>query len=556
MILLFFFCGLPHLGCGEMWCVQSPVYSTEGEAKKEMKRWPHRDIRIEKVSGGYVLILGTYASADEARNKWEKTVSVLPGSVIRRCDGNPTPEIKVTENQLLVSALKKKKGGNFHSALEDLKKALELEQGKSSVTARILFEIASCYENLNERELARDTYRKAVELDPTSGIAPLEVLYEEGFKAYKRKEFSRAMRIFSHYHTLYPKFRAQAYYFMACCLMELKQYRRAMYFFDIVIKEYPETIFATESLLALGNIGLIKPKIKVPLYLAGFDFALNPISAYNEVLKRDLPPDRKEQVLLSKAFGYMSMERPDLAHRVLVECVRKFAHGPYRAQARLALSRNLPSVLRMYEEKKDDLSILGVFFQVTSLNLPFPSDINMVKAIARAFKSLGFMEELQHFLKVARVKVASKDVAEVDRMISEINRPAQGKTEPSCEDFYREYQMAKERGSVPSSSLTLSVAECLFRSGRYGQSIPYYDYVVKYTQEMGEKIWAHLRLGQAQFRAGKKEEASKIFSTLKEETKEEFWTRVVESLEESEKWVEKYHLSYREKSPGMTSPSP
>lgn len=549
-------CFISPAWSAEMWCLQSPVYPTEGEAKRFVQKLSDKKVRIEKVKTGYVAVWGEFSSEEEARTRWEKDLSILPGSVIRRCDGNPSPELKTSDNNLFLIALEKKRAGDVRSALEHLKKALDLEKGKGGAEARILYEMAHCYDILNEKDQAREIYRQAIGLNPSLGVAPPEIIYEEGFKAYKRKEFSRALRIFSQYNALYPRFRPQAYYFMACSLMEMKQYRRAMYFFDRLIKEHAGTSYAMESILALGNIGLVRPKVKVPLHLASFDYAWSPISAYNEVLKKDLPPERRDQVFLSKAYGYLTMGRPDLAHQVLVECVRKFASGPYRAQARLVLARNLPAAVKIYEERKDDLGVISVFFQTSALNLPFPTNMDVVRAVAKAFRHLGFNEELHHFLKAARVKVASKDVAEVDRMIADANKPDEKKKELTCEDYYQEYEQVKAKGAVPASSLTLAVAECRFRLGDYRGSIPYYDYVVKYTAEGQEKIWAHLRLGQAHFRAGKKDEAEKIFSALKGVIKEEFWMRVVELTEETEKWRENYRQISLGTSPGTTSPSP
>ena len=540
----------------EKWCLQSPVYPSAAEAMKEAKKLPGKKAKVEKHPGGFILLLGEFDSEKEARAQWEKAVSILPGSVIRRCDEIPSLALPVPDDDLFVSALRKKKAGDYSSALADFKKALGLSKGSSGWQARILYEMAHCYEALKEKELARETFRQAIDKGPQLGVAPADILYEEGFKAYKRREFSRAIKIFSHYAALYPDFRLQAYYFMACSFMEMKQFRPAMHFFDYIIKEDPSTPYAIESTLALGNIGLVRPKVKVPLYLSHFGYAWDPISAYNEVLRKEIPPERRDQIILSKAYGYLTMGYPELAHKVLVDFVRKFAAGPYRAQARLILARNLPAAIQAYENKKDDLAVVGVFFQSLSLNLPFPTNISTIRSIAQALKNMGFKEELQHFLKAARVKVASQDVPELERMMAEVNKPAEGKVGMTCEDYYRAYESVKARGSVPSTALTLSVADCRFRAGDYGGSIPYYDYVAKYTLDGGEKAWAQLRLGQANLRLGKKEEAASILGTLKAEAKEEFWARLAEFTETDEKWMENYRMISRGRLPGTTSPSP
>lgn len=528
----------------ERWCIQSAPYANMMEAMGEAKQLGQKNSRVQKGEGGYIILINEFTSEKEARTRWEEVRARLPGSIIRRCDENPSLKSTDRASELFYSAVRKRKMRDYRGALEDLRQASEANKTQDTLISQILYETAQNQLAMGDKELSQETYRKAIGKGPAYGVAPAEILFEEGYKAYKRKDFPQALRIFSQYGALYPSFRTRADYFIACCLLEMKSYRAALQIFDRIVKDYPDTPYAMESTLALGNIGLIRPRIKPPISLSNFNYLWDPISAYDEVLKKEMPIERRDQIRLSKAYGFMIMNRPEMAHKILVECLRTFPSAS-KAPVRLLIIRNLPAAIRAYEERKDDLGVVGVFFQYSSLNLPFPTQVSTIRSIANAMKNIGLDEEARRFLKAARVKVDKRDIAEVEKIMAEVEKPKEVKEAKSCEDYYKEYELVKTAGGEPSMALTMAVGECKFRLRDYEGCIPYYSFVAGKSKDREEKNWARLRIGQAYFRLGKKEEAGGVFSTLKAEAGEEFWMRVTEFIEAEEKWVESYRLVSR-----------
>ncbi len=545
----------PTMG-GEQWCVDVATYHTMEEASQALAKLAGREgVKIDRQGGKYVISMGYFPSEKEASVKWEQVRRQFPESRIRRCDENPSVADDGAGQALYDGAVAKRNRGDYQGAVADFRQLMEITKSPR-ITLRARYEMAHCYLALGQKEVAYETYRKAIEEGPEMGIAPADVMAEVAYAAYKRKDFRQSIKVYSAYGSLYPANKAQSEYFIACSLLELKEYRRALFLFDKIVHDYPSTPFAQESILALGNIGLLRPKVKVPLSIDHFDYVWYPITAYDEMLKRDLPPERKEELLISKANAYMILGHPEMAHRVLVTCLRQYAASANAITYRNAIARNLPAAIRACEERKNYLGVVGIFFQSQALYIPFPTDVTSIAAIVRALTQLGLADEARVFLKATRVKVAAKDVPEIDRMLADVSRPPERPAIKTCEEVIKEYEAIKGTGTEPSPSLVMSVADCKFRAGDYAGSIPHYTMVIDRSKDAGERNWAHLRLGQAFYRMGKKEEAKGKLEALKGETGDEFWSRLAEYAYEDEQWKESYPIISQGRLPGMTSPLP
>jgi len=502
-------CKLAVASDSERWFVDISTHATMEEATAALTKLSSLEgVKILPQGEKYGISLGPFPTEAAAQAKREQIHGQFPGARLRRGDDNPSLAAENEALSIYEAAIAKRTKGDYQAALNELRKALEITRSPRLIT-RIHYEMAHNYLALGQKEVAYDTYRKALEQMPELGVTPPPVMAEVAYMAYKRKDFRQAIKIYSLYGSLYPTSRAQADYFIACSFMELKDYRRAMFLFDKIIRDYPSTPFAQESIIALGNIGLLRPKVKAPLALSHFDYVWYPITAYDEVLKGALPDEKRKELMISKAYAYMMIGRPEMAHHMMVHCLRNFAGDPRSIICRNAIARNLPAAIHAYAEQKDEWGVVGIFFQTQALHIPFPSDIASITAIARSLHSIGLSDEAAAFLKASRVKVEANNVIDVDRLLLEIARLPEGQVKKSCDEMAKECEALKEKGTEPPLSLLMSLGDCKFQAREYEAAIPHYTVVAERATDPKERNWARLRLGQAYYRIGKKRKPKK-----------------------------------------------
>ena len=84
------------------------------------------------------------------------------------------------------------------------------------------------------------------------------------------------------------------------------------------------------------------------------------------------------------------------------------------------------------------------------------------------------------------------------------------------------------------------LGDCLYNEGKYQQAIPMYKRSLESASEGEQNMWTLFNIGRGYANLGNKPMADKSFSSLKEDTGGEFWSRVVDYYAADKNWTDKY----------------
>ena len=461
--------------------------------------------------------------------------------------GVPGLEALHDPQKLFAEAERQRGQGHYTQAIDLYKKVAEKSPPDGDVAGRVAYRIAFCRDAMGERRMAEAEYVQAIEKWPGLDIAPAAILFAEGMKAYKDGKYERALKIFSAYGTGYPEKICQADFMMACSLMRQERYRSAMMIFDRIIEQYPHSSEAIESMVALGNIGLLAPKMKVGLSSVGYDCYLDPIGAYDRAIKikgRDWTTI--EHILYAKGYALWKQGRHEEAHKTLMQCVQSFRSSDQSPAYKSMVAINIGPLLKLYYTREDYASVVGAYFQATGQDVVLLPDVETAILIGKSLHRMGLFEDAVNFLKAARIKVSGNDAEEISKIIDSLGTTAPA-NEKVCEAVLNEYREVQGSGKSPAPGLAVRAADCLYQGKQYVDCIPIYGWALGHELSPDEKRWALLRLGQAHLRAGKEEEAKKVLDQLKALGADEFWMKLADFAYEDGKWTEKYKKVIKKK---------
>ena len=452
----------------------------------------------------------------------------------------PSPSAPEDARQLFAEADKQRGLGRYLQALDLYKKAAEKSAPDSDLAGRAAYRAAFCRDATGERRMAEAEYAQAIEKWPGLDNAPEHVLFNEGMKAYKEGRYDKALKIFAAYGTGYPNKTCQADFMMACALMRMERYRTAMMLFDRVIGQYPHSSEAVESMVALGNIGLLAPKMRVGLSSVGYDCYMDPIGAYDRAIKlRSRDWTNIEHIVYAKGYALWKQGRHEEAHKALMQCVQSYRSSSQSPAYRSMTAQNIIPLLKMYYGREDYASVVGAYFQVTGQDVVLLPDVETSIMIGNSLHRMGLFEDAVNFLKAARIKLNGKDADEIGKVLDNLGTAAPN-NEKVCEAVLNEYREVQGSGKAPAPGLALRAADCLYQGKQYADCVPIYGWAVGQELSPDEKRWALLRMGQAHLRSGKEDEAKKALDQLKAFGADEFWMKLADFAYEDGKWTEKY----------------
>ncbi len=82
--------------------------------------------------------------------------------------------------------------------------------------------------------------------------------------------------------------------------------------------------------------------------------------------------------------------------------------------------------------------------------------------------------------------------------------------------------------------------DCLYSKGRYQQAIPIYEQSLENASEGEQNMWTLFNIGRGYANLGNNSMTDKSFRSLKGESGDEFWSRVVDYYVADKNWTEKY----------------
>jgi TolA-binding protein len=225
--------------------------------------------------------------------------------------------------------------------------------------------IAECYTQMKDTKKADDAFLQALKRWPDYRDLPREVLVSLGFHFFRQGAYDNVVGAFSYYINVYPddSFRKEMSYLIARSLTEMQQYEPALKVFSTVIEKYPDTKEATESAIIMANIGVKRPGLKLPAYMAGVQYYKDPVATYDMVLSKNLPSmELTERILFQKAHALYQKNRFQEAFVTSISQLKRFPNGPCK-DATLAYLKAITEQLVDEDYKKADyLRVADTYF--------------------------------------------------------------------------------------------------------------------------------------------------------------------------------------------------
>jgi len=441
--------------------------------------------------------------------------------------------------KLFDEAEKHRSSGNYTLAIDFYKKIPQLSAHDGELAGRASYRAALCYDIIGEKKMSEAAYAGAVEKWPGLDMAPAAILYAGGTKAYDNRRYGDALKIFSAHQTLYPDDSRRAEYMMACTLMQQGRMNAALLLFNGIIERYPDSSEATESIVALGHIGLMSPKVRATMFMKGYEWTRDPISAYDAAIKRQTDPAAAERISYIKGCALMVLGRYEEAQRALFKCLKTYPLSYKIKVYQATVGLNLLPLCRILYEREDYAGVVSAYFHAAGNQVPLPVDAATVIIIGRSLNRMGLNEDASNFLKAARIKSFGKDAEEIGKAVDELGK-ASGVVR-HCDDILKEYREKQAGGNALTVGLAVRAADCLYTAKQYGDCLPIYQWALGNPMAMEEKRWVLLRTGKACQKTGNPDGARKAFGELKATGADEFWSKLTDFTVEDVKWTEKYN---------------
>ncbi len=340
------------------------------------------------------------------------------------------------------------------------------------------FSIADCYYQLHQKDSAENWYVYVQKKWPTGELffqgIPKDALRNFGNHSFEMHRFAEAIEVFSRYLSLYPEENNKAVlYAMADAYRETNQYNAAVKLFSHVIERYPGSKEAQEAAFMMATIGVTKPGMKFPSFMAGVSSYNDPIKAYDSLLEKNPPETLKEKLLFQKALALENNGRHKEAVDVYGVLLKRFVRGKYGEESRKNLSRNVVLAVNKYHESGDDVAIADLYFKVFAGGLLKAGDPDVMEKSGESLKNLGLYDDAAAvFGDMARSPRDTREEARVLLALADLDR-LRGRTEAAEEKLAGLLKRPIKDGEV-LKNIKINLANIYSGKKQYEKAIPLY----------------------------------------------------------------------------------
>ena len=317
----------------------------------------------------------------EATGAWEKLILVYPDSPL-------LPEAMYRVGDVLFAT------GKYNRAAEKFIAYLKKYPDGKFIKASH-FATGDCYYRMKKSELAVRWFEEARKKWPDMCDIPQTVLGNMGKSYMDTARFGDAFQVFSLHANLYPATDAgkSASFNMAHAADESGHASLAIKLYSLFINKHPEAKESDESALALANLGVSKPGMRVSLNVAQMDDYREPLQTYNRLLSKDAAVgDLSERIVLMKAKALEKKGAVKDAISSYLDMLGKFPRGKYRQEALSALQSHTSSLLNMYHSKGDHLAVSDLYFRVYG-KVVLADDFETAFKTGHSLQIIGFYDE-------------------------------------------------------------------------------------------------------------------------------------------------------------------
>ncbi len=406
------------------------------------------------------------------------------------------PESSYVAESMFMSGEMSYKIRRFQDAAERLKEYVS-RYPEGEHVKRAVFNIADCYSRIQQMDQAEHWYKEALKRWPDLESIPRHDVLNLGLHYFRNKKYGDAAEMFFLHTNLYPEDEnsRDVLYALARSLMEMQQYAAAIKMFGQVIERYPESRQAWESVVIIANLGVQHPGIKLPVFMKGVTYYLDPIGTYNFMLRKFPFGDLAEGLLFQRGQALSKAGRHKEAFYNYVYMARQFPRGRYRAEGLANLAQNAEYLISQSFSQGDYLFVSEVYFKIYEKGLVRSQDFKIRYAIGESLKRMGFNDEA---LKTFGDLLKDPTFQERNRILVEVadcnHRRGDDET---AEKILLEVTGSSNKGGAAVTGARRILGDIYYQKGLFDKAVPLYADVVAAGETFEDQALIYRNYGVA-----------------------------------------------------------
>jgi len=352
------------------------------------------------------------------------------------------------------------------------------------------FIVADGYYRLNQPANADIWYGEALKKWPDLSDVPRFMLLDLGYHYYRSRRFNEANDIFSYYVSMYPddEWSRMAMLAMGRTLAELNQAPLALKVFSRVIEKYPESKEAKEAAVAMAGIGVEKPGLKIPTFMAAVENYREPIAAYDNILTKAPEGDMSEQVLALKGHALSKAGRYKEAFDVYGAYLKKYPKGKYLDEVLRNYKLLATRLVDLYYDKKDYVAVADMYFAAFVKGKHGNADSDTYLKIGESLKAVGLYDDASSvYNELAKAATSTQNENKAILSMAEID-VLKGKYKDAEQKLQSILNQTKNKDMAVMNKAKAMMADVTFHQGLYDRAVQSYRDILNKTKSVEEGL--------------------------------------------------------------------
>lgn len=353
--------------------------------------------------------------------------------------------------------------------------------------------IGDCYYRLGQSENAETWFTFARNRWPELSELPKYIVIDLGYHKYRSRKFSEAVDVFSQYVSLYPADEWAKSVAMALgrSLAEMGQETTALKVFGQVIERYPDSREAVEAAVAMASIGVEKPGLRVPWYMAGADNYRDPIIAYGLLLRKHPEADLVELILNQKGNALAKLGNHREAVDTSLELLRMNPKGNFRSEALRTFRASALYLVNDGYGKGDYVAVSDLYYRVALHGMLKDMDFDTLFKIGESLKMIGLNNDaLSVFNDLSKMSTTLQNENRTIIAMAEIEKMT-GRDKDAEQKLLGILNQSKQKDAGAYRSARAMIADILYNRGSYDDAIKSYREVLMKSGETEETMSAY-----------------------------------------------------------------
>lgn len=369
--------------------------------------------------------------------------------------------------------------GKHPQAIERFKEYLQ-KNPNGEYAKHAYFWIADCYSQLKDMDQAEIWYRDGLRLFPDRSDLPKDVMIHLGMHFFRNHQFKEAADTYFRYVNLYPDgpFQKEVLFMIGRCLTEMEQHAAALKIYSMLIEKYPGSKEAQECTMIMANIAVRKPDLKFPVAMLGAENVLDPVSTYDDLLRRSPQPDVEEALLFQKGYALAQHGRHKEAFDTFDTIMQRFPRGKFKPATIENLRKNAEILVDSYYVRGDYLAVSDIYFRIYANGIPKGYDAMTGFKMAESLRRIGLYAQAMPFFNDLMKRSEKKLQASILISMAEIkyHEGKHGDAEAIIQSMLKGFPGAEQREQVRARRI---LADVYARKGLTEKAVSLYEEVAK-----------------------------------------------------------------------------